>query len=848
MIIKTVSIINKILISFLIASLLILSIFYLFLQEGIVIKSLKLPSIKVEKLYLKLDKKLILKVDTLYIKKEKKVNRSNDIENFLKSFRYIPQFFQKIKIKNLNFLNYHVTFLYNKGIYFIDTDKYKFAAKLHLHNKTLFVKVQDFYYKKYGLFLKGSSVINLINKNISFNGDYLIQDIKGKIKASLENNILKFNIDSQYFNNESLKKITELFTLHKTIKNWIYKKIVANKYRLEYLNGEIDLKSKNLYVPKNFSGIAYAYNSKIKFNEKLPPVKSEKITLTFKNDSLYFQLKNPVYLNKNLKDSFVVIKNLTSKNSYIDIVIKTASPIDNEIIQLVKAYNIELPIYQKKGITNGVLRIIVTFKNGKVDLEGTFVAKNSILSLKDIDLHIKNTTVRLKNNTIYIEPSDIEIKNIIKSTASGKIDLNKKIANIKINNSKIKILANNVEILDINNFEDTLIIDFSKQDSVYISINRFYTDIFIEKNLTKFHIKDLKHISAFSKPLKELNIKEGTLFVTTKDYKNFQIKSHIIKPNEILYFNNCPVTDFNIEGEIKTDESSFIINEGKIKVIYDEIIKIYLNDYDIKLKEKNNKEKISYKLPDFQLHAKSSSIEFMKHLILSDQYIITHKNGLFDFENIYRDSKINIEGTPEKFYIKATKLNDTFVKKFLNIKNIYGGEYNLIAVGNMNYLKGKITIYNSILKDMALLNNIMAFLNTIPSLVTFSDPGYSKKGYKIKEGKIDFKFEKGVFYINNLNFIGKSLNIEGKGLLNLNSKTIDMILTLKTFKKISTLLSKIPLAGYILFGKDNCVSTQLKVKGDINKPRISTKLPEEVIKAPINIIKRTLQSPFKLFE
>lgn len=845
---KTASSIVKILTSFFIAFLLILSIAFFFLKEGIEIEHIKFPYININKLYLKLDKKFILKIDNLNIKKEKEANREKDIENYIKSFKYLPKLFQEIDIKKVSFLNYHVTFFYSDKIYFIDTDKYQFAALIDIKDHKIHADIPLFFYKDFNFYAKGKSLIDLKTGYASFLGKYNLEGIKGDIRLKLIEDKIDFFINSLYFKNENLKNITEKFDLNQEIKNWIYRYIVAKKYKLEYLKGKIDLNAKNLYNPKSIEALAYAYNAKIEFNPKAKVVKTDKIRVIFKNDSLYFKLLKPKYENKDLDGSYVVIKNLTKSGSYIDVIIKTKSPIDKEIKDLLLAYDIELPITQEKGFTDAVVKINVIFKTNRVDVEGLFSTKDSILNIAGVPLDIKSAKIKLKNNKLTILNSYVGLKNFVTSKAIGDIYFDKKYADINLSNLNANFIFNNTNILSIKDYNEKLFIDFKNKEFTKLDLKNLKTDIFIYKNRYEIVLKDLNRLKKYSKLLKELDIKNGNLKIETKDFKKYRVLGKIEKDNKIVADKNGKfIKIFNVKGEISPQKISFLINK-KIKLIYKKYPTIYIDGYDIYLTKKYFKNRKTDNLKKFDVFGKNSNIIIDGHKVLSQNYSFIYRDEVFEFKNRYKKGIVTLKGKTSHFNIKAQNLNDEFVKSFFNLYGIIGGKYHLYADGNMDKLKGKVKIYNSTLKDLALINNIMAFLNTIPALVTFSDPGYSTKGFKVKKGEILFRLEDSLLYIDDLKLKGKSLNIDGLGYINLKENTINMRLTLQTWKKVTDIIKKIPVAGYILLGEEGKISTVLKIEGDLIKPKISSKLPEETIKAPVNIIKRTLQLPFKIFE
>jgi len=164
-----------------------------------------------------------------------------------------------------------------------------------------------------------------------------------------------------------------------------------------------------------------------------------------------------------------------------------------------------------------------------------------------------------------------------------------------------------------------------------------------------------------------------------------------------------------------------------------------------------------------------------------------------------------------------------------------------------DFYTGKIYINKGVVKDLAALNNIIAFINTIPSILSFQAPGFSAKGYKIKKGFINFLFYKNILYFKQININGHNLGFDGKGYIDLNKNLIN----LKLDTKVKFKLKNIPIIGkglsYLFFGKDGYLHIKIFIKGDINNPKIEKDLGTNIIKTPLNLIKRILTLPFHIF-
>ena len=86
------------------------------------------------------------------------------------------------------------------------------------------------------------------------------------------------------------------------------------------------------------------------------------------------------------------------------------------------------------------------------------------------------------------------------------------------------------------------------------------------------------------------------------------------------------------------------------------------------------------------------------------------------------------------------------------------------------------------------------------------------------------------------------MDIFGDGTLDYNTNMIDMELSVKT--QAGSNFGKIPIVGYILVGDDKTAMTSFTLSGNIDDPEIKNKMAKDIVVAPFNILKRTLQLPF----
>ncbi|MFT2677178.1 AsmA-like C-terminal domain-containing protein, partial [Helicobacter pylori] len=86
--------------------------------------------------------------------------------------------------------------------------------------------------------------------------------------------------------------------------------------------------------------------------------------------------------------------------------------------------------------------------------------------------------------------------------------------------------------------------------------------------------------------------------------------------------------------------------------------------------------------------------------------------------------------------------------------------------------------------------------------------------------------------------IGKTLDVAGNGIIELDKNKLDLNLEVSTIKALSNVLSKIPIVGYLILGKEGKVTTNVNVKGTLDNPKTKVTLATDIIQAPFKILRR----------
>jgi len=720
------------------------------------------------------------------------------------------------------------------------------------------------------LFLKFTGQLNqdLLNLLSNYKIDLPLKQTKGELRTdlTLDINLFTTEVDAYgdfYTKDAWIKYIgldLHVFDTHVVLKN-------------------TDVKVKNMYA--KYKDIARTHLD-INFDAK-----NNIGILDFRLDSTNFKeinlklvnTKKPLHVEYIIspKQDYIKVDRSTWKFNGIDIDLeKMKLPFDMKSISAgiprtkIESNNLASAYISGKFLLNPIRTFIdvdlktlnyyhMELNQEKVKVKFIYDDKIKISSKEKIDIKMSDNTYELENMNIDIYDSIINIKELkirvpklLKSNFNFQYNINNQNGFINLNSLVVK---NNIfgEIFkkytptkfNIDNSTDDLIVQ-SKEYGVKYIINDYKW---------KLNIDSITPIAKESKLLQQYFLTNGSLEVSKIEHeKNINLLLKSDYKYKMLILDNNPIKSYVIDASIDTNSNAYKINvndilhiniKDDIKITTKNIgidinqITNFLSDLNSSKDSKNNTKKVYFNAKDSYIylsekrHAISDTIEF--HYIdniLSAQ--LKHEKGLAEFN--YSDNNFKLWGKG---------FNDTFMNELFKLSEVKDGTFGFSVSGPPKNYKGVIYIKDSAIMDYKILNNILAFVNTVPALVTFSLPGYSKNGLNIKRFYLDFELKNDIYKIQNISLKSKEIQITGQGEASIVHNDIDVDLNLKS--NLGSSVSKIPIVGYILLGKDS-ISTSLTLKGKLNDPEINTHISKDIIVAPLNIIKRAFMYPFELFK
>ncbi|RAX54094.1 hypothetical protein CCY99_05285 [Helicobacter sp. 16-1353] len=863
-----------------IAVLLIIILLFLLifktLSDGIRINSLSIAGIKIDGLYLKLDKKLVLDIDNIdlgviQIAKDSAPPSIADIANIVRRAIWVTSFFEHLDISNIQYANESSSIYFDGNQYKINIPYVLAAFKLKNDGDDIFLDIDTLKVKKEELDIKGR--ILYLKK-----GNIFAFDLESYINNRLDNTItfqgqtdfkhLNIVLDSTMLNSIDVLA-PYIKVLDTNVYEWIYKKakfdsVTINRAYLDIKNIQSNDIGKKIIDNLYASGLVE--NVSLKIEDELSPIVTKQVAIIFDKGKLSFKTHNASYDGVIVDSGQVDISNFVEKQLLLELNLTAKHAIlDERILGILNYYGINIPVTQKDGFGDGFINLDILLPTHELGVvvkpNGFFKVVDSNIKVSGVDLFVKDANIYIEEDSVLIVDSYARFKDILDTKVDIMVDtLNKKI-DLVANPSYFKLSdEKTADILDFSNQTINAKMDFSGDDFLVDFANY---DIHIKANDSiNVDINNISKILPYSPILKLLDINSGNIKLSIKDIENINLRATIENLNYPIYrLDGSKITAININGSITKDtislndsnhqiESSIDINSGDIELkahnvavdineILDSKIPIFANMTN----DSNDNETKSYtnilingtniiiKLFGYNIHLDDGMLKTTQNGFISNG---KNKNGI---ANLILDNGV--------MDIDANNFNDEFVNKMFNNEIVAGGTFGLVGIYKDSKFLGDITMANTSIKNMASLQNMLSFIDAIPSLVVFKLPGFSTSGYEVDNATIRIGINNEFIALENININGSSVDIDGEGVIDLKTKELNIDLSLSTMKSLSSILNKIPIIGYVLLGDDGKITTEVKVSGKIEDPKMELSLLEDTAKAPVNIIKRIF-SPFQL--
>ncbi|RMF96535.1 MAG: DUF3971 domain-containing protein, partial [Candidatus Schekmanbacteria bacterium] len=150
--------------------------------------------------------------------------------------------------------------------------------------------------------------------------------------------------------------------------------------------------------------------------------------------------------------------------------------------------------------------------------------------------------------------------------------------------------------------------------------------------------------------------------------------------------------------------------------------------------------------------------------------------------------------------------------------------------------------------SIGIFSKILSFFNLL-KWKDFWIKDIETKGMTYNTINADFTGADGVFHTDNFLLDGSSMKISAVGDIDVGKNTINMKVGVMPLGTVDTIVSNIPIVGYILTGKDkSLVTAYFEVKGDIKNPKVEPISMKSLGKGLLGIFRRTLGFPYDIIK
>ncbi|ACZ12115.1 hypothetical protein Sdel_1091 [Sulfurospirillum deleyianum DSM 6946] len=823
------------------------------LMYGVTIESITLPKVKIDQLYIKLDKKFIVSIQTLELDTHTQTDTSlEESAIVLENFPYLDQFFSQIHIHNLLYDNEHITLHYEENHFRLTSQHLDVDVAITPLSKTeLTLHISKAYLKDFFLHVNGEAHLDLKEEHYTFEGFYETFGLKGSTLLELKKNLLSYHLQSEPFSNVELSNFMDFLApkveLEQIVKDWIHTNIVGKNYVLHFLEGILDIQTGE-YFPMQMRGHATVQEATIIFEKSVPPAYAKEIGITLTEDKLLFDISAPEYEQKSIEKADVFIYNLLTKGTGIVVDLKTHAKLDASIHKILHAFKIDVPLTQTSGKTDAHVTLDIKFLPYDINASGTFKLSPSHFNLSGVPMSTRSGEVSFHNYFVNLNRANLRYKNLFDIDATGDFDTKKSRFNGFVDIHSLMLEFGKAQLLNAQKLPRQEASFSIENGTTTMLLPELNTTILFEPKKNQFILEDLSKVASISPLMLDNGLKEGNVSVTTDDFEHFNARLHLYEVSTPFKNQEEPIKALDIALSTDTHTlDAHTLDYTLALHVSDEII-LHVKDLDLLVPQSSASLNIPIKTT---LYGENSSIldENSSRTILSDRYTLMLFQNKVHLEAKKDEGSFVYQKRGDMLNIDAHAMNDAMINALFNRHYFHKGSFDLTLEPKTAQIQtGVFKMHNTYIKDLKFFNNLMATINTIPSLLVFNDPNFSQQGYFVENGSIVFEQTKETLLIKEIQLRGKNADIVGFGNVNLTNDTLNMQLNIKTLKTFSQALDMIPLVGGLILGEDKRISTHVDVTGTLSDPSIETHLLLDTLKSPVNILKRTLEAPLELLK
>jgi hypothetical protein len=484
------------------------------------------------------------------------------------------------------------------------------------------------------------------------------------------------------------------------------------------------------------------------------------------------------------------------------------------------------------------------------DKNGVIITSNTASSWKvnGQDFSFSPLKIHANDNKLIFDDIKVRIETFLEGSIAGEYLWKLSKGSLSLSNMipLNDIISNYINLHKNQNFTIN-----AAQEHLTLHSQSLGIDLTTMNQGWKITVPEISFLSDNSPLLRQYQITRGhaNLFYYPKE-RRYTFNGIIDYPYRLMMVNEQSLSSYRFSGSYQNGKSSIRVND-RLKIDYDKSINIRANNMGINAPElarwldipTTKKSQESSASVPIHLNATNTYLYLMKNRkVMADTLTATFTGDDLEARMTHGSGWADLLMKKGLYHVTGSHFNDIFMEHLFAFSDFKGGAMSFELGGKIDDFEGLMRIENTTLIEFKLLNNILSFVNTIPSLITFSVPNYNANGLPLKEAYSHYTYRNKMFHIDNFTLNSPELKMAGEAKVNYKEDSIQGTLTLKS--DLGAQLGRVPMVGYILFGNDGSVSTTVKLKGKLSDPVVETSIAKEIITAPFNILKRTITYPF----
>ncbi len=825
----------------LIIPLLLVVVFY-FLREGVAIDSLKIGHVHVQGLYLKLDKKLTVSIHYFGYTGKRKALDKTTISRQLDRLTLLSRYFDSIVLDDVVLLDEHYRMVYRDKVLYLSSNTYEVAGTLQHDGNRLHGRVYLFHDKKHRIEWKGTYRYDYQKDLLDLNGTFTHQGITGDLELTRTADALRFRAHTHPF--KAIKPLLDLLNADADTREWLEDRIHTTHYQIRSLEGELYM-AKGGYAVKPMSLAAKIRLGKTtaRFDDRLKPITVDSADIHLKKNVLYFALMHPKYAKRSLAGSTLYLTNLFgTKPSKLHLELKIKTPYDAIIAQVLKAYGVALPLRQKRGEIDTSAVIDTMVRSGETHFKGHSTFSRGVVTVYGVPMTLRGGAVTFDDTKVTLHGVEVDT-GWLRAALTGTVVYRATHATLSAD-IKRAVLGDTPSpfVLMKNRYKVPIRIDWKKKTTITLPLYKTKVVLNPTKGFT-LTSKDIRPMRPYLKGLPPF-VTGGSVTVKTRDNTHYTFSGKITWPTSYLYDKKGPITQYPFNGTYNGKSVYLKLLGGRIT--YSGAKNLVRLDHlyidGKKLMDQNKKGSSA----SSTIHVKGTNtlIRYEKYVLLTDRFDLKVHGKKTTFLATKDGDTVRVDLNGNTLAVKAHRIKAPMLRSLINFGGLTGGRYSLDLRGDLKgTLRGVITIDGGTISRFKTYNNMIALFNTVPALASLNNPGFSKEGFEVRSGRIEFHIAKQRTFFDMIYVDGTSASVSGKGTVSTINGAIDMDLAIRTGRGIGKLIGSLPIFGYILMGKDKSITTGVKVTGTLENPKVTTNVVMDTLLAPFGMLVRTLKSP-----